>query len=245
MFYILVSRIPFVYNINDKNEKFFRTFLLGSICYIIMHGLLYSKRFSNNIFIQRYKKYLLHLASADILFASSIIYFLDKKDKNNDNNDIEHQNESDNENSYVENISENKAIDDKMTREQIMQNFYNNPIMAQQQALLAQSQNGSPFINKTSAEEFKRKNLETVIENTDNTDNNDNDNDNKVNNINKELNSNKKNDNDNNNNNNIKEDLEISNSNNTQLKPSDKSKSLENLIEEQNDTDIPLYQPEE
>ena len=245
MFYILVSRIPFVYNINDKNEKFFRTFLLGSICYIIMHGLLYSKRFSNNMFIQQYKKYLLHLASADILFASSIIYFLDKKDKNNDNNDIEHQNESDNENSYVENISENKAIDDKMTREQIMQNFYNNPIMAQQQALLAQSQNGSPFINKTSAEEFKRKNLETVIENTDNTDNNDNDNDNKVNNINKELNSNKKNDNDNNNNNNIKEDLEISNSNNTQLKPSDKSKSLENLIEEQNDTDIPLYQPEE
>ena len=78
MFYILVSRIPFVYNIDDKNEKFFRTFLLGSICYIIIHGLLYSKRFSNNNFIQQYKKYLLHLASADILFASGIIYFLDK-----------------------------------------------------------------------------------------------------------------------------------------------------------------------
>ena len=118
-----------------------------------------------------------------------------------------------------------------MTRDQIMQNFYNNQLIAQQNTqntMLLQQQNSSPFINKTSAEEFKKKSLETVIENIDIDDNN-------------EVNSNKKNENINN----INEDIEMSNATNMQLKPSDKNNSLEKLIEEQTDTDIPLYQPEE
>ena len=52
MFYILVSRIPFIYNINEKKDKLFKTFLIGSICYIILHGFLHSRKFSDNNLIE-------------------------------------------------------------------------------------------------------------------------------------------------------------------------------------------------
>ena len=83
MFYILISRIPFIYNIDDKKEKIFRTFFVGSICYIILHGLLYSKKFLDNSFIEKYRKYLLYVSVSDFILTCSIVYLVDKGDNKN------------------------------------------------------------------------------------------------------------------------------------------------------------------
>jgi hypothetical protein len=225
MFYILVSRVPFVYNIGNKREKLFRTFLIGSVCYIILHGLLYSKRFSNNEFVEKYKKYLLYLVGADLSLASSIIYFLDKKTEDQENSYIEDVSDNDNDDNHT--IEENN---DKMTREQILQNFYRNQMMAQQQAMLAQQQTGSPFINKTGAEELKKKPTENVIESKESKESKElKEKDKEV----KSISSEKKNN----------DELELSNADDIQSKLSEKNKSLDKLLEVISDTDIPLYQP--
>ena len=128
MFYILVSRIPFIYNINDKKDKLFRTFLVGSICYIIVHGLLHSKKFSGNIFIEKYRNYLLYLAGIDFSVTSGMVYLLDKKNLEGsmDNSYLEVDG-SDEDNSTIESNNHKK-----MTREEILQNFYKGQVMQQQ-----------------------------------------------------------------------------------------------------------------
>jgi len=147
MFYILVSRIPFVYTICDKKDKFFRTFLIGSICYIILHGLLYSKKLSENSLIEKYRNYLLHVASSDLVLTGIIIYMLDKKYEDT---------LIDVENSYVENGYTDEAEEQlesiehqKMTRDEILQKYYQNQVIK-----------NSPFIN---AEELKHK-QEQILE---------------------------------------------------------------------------------
>ncbi len=144
MFYILVSRIPFIYNIDNKKDKLFRTFLIGSICYIILHGFLYSKKFTGNNFVEKYRSYLMYLAGIDFTLTSGIIYTLDKK-----------QVQYDEENAYIEvegvdddiensvDVVDNR--DKKLTREEILQNFYNNKTQ----------EKPSPFISKVIAEEIK------------------------------------------------------------------------------------------
>jgi hypothetical protein len=153
MFYILVSRIPFIYNVDNKKEKLFRTFLIGSICYIIIHGLLYSKKFLNNTFVQNYKKYLLYLAGIDFVLMSGIVYVIDKKlpDDNmyienaDDDISIEEPNEEE------PNKEEPNKEEPKMTREQILKNYYKMQMMEQS------TNKQSPFINKSDAEELKKK----------------------------------------------------------------------------------------
>jgi hypothetical protein len=152
MFYILVSRVPFIYNVPDKKDKMFRIFLIGSICYIILHGLLYSKKFLENSFIQKYKSYLLYLAGIDFVLTSGIVVVLDKKQS---------------ENSYIENAEEDEnsieseSIENqKMTREQILQNYYNAQLLQQQ----LQQKANSPFITKTDAEELKKEQVVQELE---------------------------------------------------------------------------------
>jgi hypothetical protein len=146
MFYILVSRVPFIYNVPDKKDKMFRIFLIGSICYIILHGLLYSRKFLENSFIQKYKSYLLYLAGIDFVLTSGIVVVLDKKPT--ENSYIENDEDAEDEN-------ENES-NEKMTREQILQNYYNAQLLQQQ----AYQKANSPFITKTDAEELKKENVE-------------------------------------------------------------------------------------
>jgi hypothetical protein len=228
MFYILVSRVPFVYNIGNKGEKLFRTFLIGSVCYIILHGLLYSKRFSNNQFVEKYKKYLLYLVGADLSLASSIIYFLDKKVEDQENSYIEDVSDNDDNNTIEEN-------NDKMTREQILQNFYRNQMIAQQQQAMMAQQAGSPFINKSGAEELKKKSSDNTVDNKEQKESKEAKETKETKEV-KSVSSEKKNN---------TEELELSNADDMQSKLSDKNKSLEKLLEVISDTDIPLYQPME
>ena len=170
MFYILVSRIPFIYNINDKKDKLFKTFLIGSICYIILHGFIYSRRFSGNNLIEKYRKYLMHLAGIDFVLTSGIVFLLDNKiTKTEQNSYIENaeDNNEDNNEDNEENVSiENRG---KMTREEILNNYYKNQMIAKQQAITAamhqqqiQMNKNSPFINKADAEELKKRDKEEI-----------------------------------------------------------------------------------
>jgi hypothetical protein len=105
---------------NNKQEKLFRTFLLGSICYIIIHALLNSKKFLENEIINKYKKYLLYLVFADLSLASVLIFIIDKKV------DIE-------DNLYIEDISEKSTENNNL-----IQNLNNKQLL----------NNKSPFIQK-------------------------------------------------------------------------------------------------
>lgn len=160
MFYILVSRIPFIYNINDKKDKLFKTYLIGSICYIMLHGFLHSRKFSGNSFVEKYRMYLLHLAGIDFVITSGIVFMLDNKLSSK--TDV---------NSYIENAEDDDDEDTgsienggKMTREEILNNYYKNQMIAKQQAMAAaMQQNKSPFINKADAEELKKKDGEDKV----------------------------------------------------------------------------------
>jgi hypothetical protein len=152
MFYILVSRVPFIYNVTDKKSKVFRTFLVGSICYIIVHGLLYSKKFAGNAFIEKYKQYLLYLAGVDLSLTLGIIYFLDNKSKMDENLFIENGEQEDGED---ESNDEDTIADNKMTREEILAQYY----QAQQKQL--EKPKESPFIKKTDDVKPKKQESET------------------------------------------------------------------------------------
>lgn len=159
MFYILVSRIPFIYNINDKKDKLFKTYLIGSICYIMLHGFLHSRKFSGNSFVEKYRMYLLHLAGIDFVITSGIVFMLDNKlsSKTDVNSYIENAEDDEEDTGSIENGG-------KMTREEILNNYYKNQMIAKQQAMAAaMQQNKSPFINKADAEELKKKEGEDKV----------------------------------------------------------------------------------
>ena len=153
MFYILVSRVPFIYNVTDKKSKVFRTFLVGSICYIIVHGLLYSKKFVGNSFVDKYKQYLMYLAGIDLSLTLGIIYFLDNKSKMEENLFIEDGGEEEQDDSN----EEDTIADNKMTREEILAQYY----QAQQNQQNQQNPKDSPFIKKGAVEELKKADTET------------------------------------------------------------------------------------
>lgn len=226
MFYILVSRIPFVYNINNKKDKLFRTFLVGSICYIIVHGLLYSKKFTGNVFIEKYRNYLLYLAGIDFTVTSGMVYLLDKKnlEDNNDNAYLEVEG-SEEDNSTIESNNHQK-----MTREQILQNFYRGQMMQQQVQQL-----NSPFINKADAEELKKTNDNSIHEASKQQDNKSSVSDKKSNKSSQDNNKEKN-----------KLDSEKSNENNNQKNNNQEvNLNLNNLIDVISDTELPLYQPQQ
>ncbi len=79
MFYTLISRIPYIYNIKDNNDKLFKIFLLGSICYVLLHALLYCKKYSEISLINNNKKLLFYLAGIDYSITLSLVFFIDKK----------------------------------------------------------------------------------------------------------------------------------------------------------------------
>jgi hypothetical protein len=80
MFYTLISRIPQIYKITNKREKLFRIFVIGTICYLITHGCLYSKSSSNNLIISKYRKYLVGLCVMDFVLSYALIQYIDKQE---------------------------------------------------------------------------------------------------------------------------------------------------------------------
>ncbi len=166
MFYLISSKLPLISTERNSSTKLFRSFIVGSICYIILHGYLFSQKFKDNNLVQKYKKYIYYLLGADLLMTSIIIKFLTKSQpempkqirmEENDDNDSEMPNIP------PQRIQENnipqyagKMTHPQLSRQQIMEEFYKNqnipsiplnPPMIEKPQEVKQEQK-SPFIPK-------------------------------------------------------------------------------------------------
>lgn len=77
MFYLIVSKLPIISNI--QSGKLFRIFVIGTICYIILHAFLYSGYGSNSELISKYRTYFYYVWGVDLILAGIITKFFGKK----------------------------------------------------------------------------------------------------------------------------------------------------------------------
>jgi hypothetical protein len=66
MFYFLVSRLPLISQSTEEN-KLARIYFIGSVCYIVLHAILFSNIGDNVVLIQNYRSYLYYLWGIDFL----------------------------------------------------------------------------------------------------------------------------------------------------------------------------------
>lgn len=83
MFYFIVSRIPMISNVDEG--KFLRIFIIGTICYVILHAFLYSKYNENISFITNYRSYLYYLWAADIVLTGILVKFFGSNNTSDEN----------------------------------------------------------------------------------------------------------------------------------------------------------------
>ena len=69
MFYYIVNKI-----IADNENKTRNVIIIGSMCYIILHGFLYAKANENNAIIQKIKQYMHYVIGADMAMTGLHIY---------------------------------------------------------------------------------------------------------------------------------------------------------------------------
>lgn len=142
MFYLISSKLPLISTEKNTSTKLFRSFIVGSICYIVLHGYLFSQKFKDSALVQKYKKYIYYLWGADLLMTSIIIKFLTKSqpEKLKDNNEeSEDDGIPDVRSEEMARIRMNpqhmagKVTHPEMTRQQIMEEFYRKQQMMQPQ----------------------------------------------------------------------------------------------------------------
>ena len=69
MFYYIVNKIT-----ADNENKTRNVIIIGSMCYIILHGFLYAKANENNAIIQKIKQYMHYVIGADMAMTGLHIY---------------------------------------------------------------------------------------------------------------------------------------------------------------------------
>jgi hypothetical protein len=74
MFYYIVSNLPFIKSIDD-DSKFFKILVIGSICYVVLHAILFSNIGENIELIKKYRKYLYYLWGADTVLSYVYVRF--------------------------------------------------------------------------------------------------------------------------------------------------------------------------
>ncbi len=165
MFYLISSKLPLISTERNSSTKLFRSFFVGSICYIILHGYLFSQKFKDNNLVQKYKKYIYYLWGADLLMTSIIIKFLTKSqpEVKKQINVEDDDDESEMPNIPMQRVVENnlphnagKIPHPQLSRQQIMEEFYRNqkipsiplnPQIIEQKQEVKQEQK-TPFIPK-------------------------------------------------------------------------------------------------
>ena len=87
MFYFIVSRLPIISNVEDG--KLFRVFIIGTICYIILHAFLYSGYNEKSEFIKKYRSYFYYMWGADLALTGIIIKIFGGSQDNDDDDEEE------------------------------------------------------------------------------------------------------------------------------------------------------------
>ncbi len=159
MYYTIISKTPLINKNLSRDERMFRTLVIGSICYVITHAILFSPKFSNQM-IEKYRNYIYYVWGADLSIAFVMTKFMgndaipiDMNINSYDESDTEHNNQnSDNQRFQLETNGE------KLTREEIMERFYKQKA---QNNINHENQDKSPFI-KTKKETQNLENLQNL-----------------------------------------------------------------------------------
>lgn len=169
MFYTLISRIPYIYNIKENNDKLFKIFLLGSICYVLLHALLYCKKYSEINFINNNKKLLFYLAGIDYSVTISLVFFVDKKKSINENeNNNKIINKEKNKKTLSNKKKENKCNSpfiNKNEAEQLKKNYNDNESLKRRNIATSSLTLNTPDNNCNNEYCEKPNSLNTIKEN--------------------------------------------------------------------------------
>ncbi len=146
MFYFIVSKLPIIAGISDGTKEF-KILLIGSICYLVLHALLFSNIGNNIELITKFRNYMYYLWAIDGALTTGYLKFfgvnkLQKEEKESENNGEE----KDSENNDEENSENNK-----LTRDEVLKKINNN----------------SPFIKlKETQEKTHNLNSQTIQQST-------------------------------------------------------------------------------
>lgn len=150
MYYTIISKTPLINKNLTRDEKMFRTLVVGSICYVLTHAILFSPKFSNQL-IEKYRNYIYYVWGADLSIAFTITKFMGSDTIPIDVN-INSYVESDTEDNNMNSDNQKFQLEtngDKLTRDEIMERFYKQKLQQVQQV----TQEKSPFIKKKEVKE--------------------------------------------------------------------------------------------
>ena len=105
MFYYLINKLHLI----KGDNKMFKIFILGTICYIILHAFLFSKRAESFINVAKYRKYIYYIMGADLAFTYLSV-------KNNESNVSSHNHT--NTNAVHEQHKQHEQQDEHLHRQQ-------------------------------------------------------------------------------------------------------------------------------
>jgi hypothetical protein len=116
MFYFIVSKLPIISGITD-GTKLYKILVIGSICYVVLHAILYSNIGENIELIRTYRKYMYYLWALDgVLTVGYMKFFILASKELEDNTDNYKEDDDDN------GVSEdNHYGSNGLTREQVLQ----------------------------------------------------------------------------------------------------------------------------
>lgn len=130
MYYTIISKTPLINKNLSRDEKMFRTLVVGSICYVITHAILFSPKFSNQV-IEKYRNYIYYVWGADLSIAFVMTKFMGNDAipiDMNINSYAEDDSETHNEQNLEQTLDNQKfqleTNGEKLTREEILEKFY-------------------------------------------------------------------------------------------------------------------------
>lgn len=154
MFYYIVSNLPFIKSIDD-DSKFFKILVIGSICYVVLHAILFSNIGENIELIKNYRKYLYYLWGADTVLSYVYVRFfappppvnvtlpphmlkpamyMDDNDHDNDDNESD---SSSSEEIEVKNLTREQIVEQLRERDEV------SPFVKRNEVEKQQAQSGS------------------------------------------------------------------------------------------------------
>lgn len=144
MFYFIVNRLPIISNVEDG--KFLRIFIIGTICYIILHAFLYSNYNSGSELIERYRSYLYYIWAADLALTGILIKLFGNSAEELDDEDEYDEQESELVYNAASKINNQKMSPDEIKKRLVKINKHEKELNSYPDS--AQQSSPSPFIKK-------------------------------------------------------------------------------------------------
>jgi hypothetical protein len=145
MFYYIVSNLSFIKSITDSS-KFLKILIIGSICYIVLHAILFSNIGDNIEVLRKYRNYVYYLWVADCALTYGKVQYVDRVEKNlveyEESESEENKDKSSEEESESESSVDSKEVNN-LTREQVLEK------------LKEENNTPSPFMKKDEVEQAK------------------------------------------------------------------------------------------